>query len=447
MTKVKILALIVLMFFSATDLFAETVNIYNVPFEVDALEQVDSVNSQVTINGRSKILPTKETDLYIVENLLQPGNLDKIELDKLETLFRGSAQADNLELAIAVFRAYSLHPKFPGSYRSLLEQVKNYESFNKILKALLSSIELQDGALATELYFYISIDDPEFLRAKTVLPIGRKEYEKIATDYFVENIKDLEFTPEPFVNIRKAAKILSIESLVLLSDVGLKAREFYKAGDIDQFDSLIRTVKDEPSHYVSMVEELYFKLILTVADSALTQSDSKRALSYLVKIPLERRTPTLHQLVIRAVKNLNQSELQTVLESDFAPFLKALSEKDPELASLIVQKNEGYYLPRGLLFFILAAIAALIYRFSKKQFNRPDPVQFNQNFNNNAEQDRDEKLLALLGLTPGATKDQIKTAYRKAVKEHHPDLNSDQDDNLTSDFVELTSAYQELLKR
>lgn len=47
---------------------------------------------------------------------------------------------------------------------------------------------------------------------------------------------------------------------------------------------------------------------------------------------------------------------------------------------------------------------------------------------------------SLFGLEPGATADQIKTAFRKLAKQHHPDVGGDQ-----AKFVELAQAAERLL--
>lgn len=49
----------------------------------------------------------------------------------------------------------------------------------------------------------------------------------------------------------------------------------------------------------------------------------------------------------------------------------------------------------------------------------------------------------VLGLKEGVTKEQIKTAYRKAAKQYHPDLNKD-DPNAAERFKEIQEAYDVL---
>lgn len=47
----------------------------------------------------------------------------------------------------------------------------------------------------------------------------------------------------------------------------------------------------------------------------------------------------------------------------------------------------------------------------------------------------------ILGLRYGATKEEIKTAYRQAVKLHHPDLNQNKDD---TEFKKVQAAYEKI---
>lgn len=52
-------------------------------------------------------------------------------------------------------------------------------------------------------------------------------------------------------------------------------------------------------------------------------------------------------------------------------------------------------------------------------------------------------LYAVLGLAPDASKDEIKTAYRKLAREHHPDVNPD-DSAGEERFKEISAAYNVL---
>ena len=57
-----------------------------------------------------------------------------------------------------------------------------------------------------------------------------------------------------------------------------------------------------------------------------------------------------------------------------------------------------------------------------------------------------EKNLRLFALDKQASLKEVKTAYRSAVKECHPDLNPGQSKELTQRFTELTQVYEELLE-
>ncbi len=53
------------------------------------------------------------------------------------------------------------------------------------------------------------------------------------------------------------------------------------------------------------------------------------------------------------------------------------------------------------------------------------------------------KYLELLGLSPGASKREIKSAYRKLSKVYHPDISKDQ--NAKEKFIEINEAYKFLM--
>ncbi len=64
-----------------------------------------------------------------------------------------------------------------------------------------------------------------------------------------------------------------------------------------------------------------------------------------------------------------------------------------------------------------------------------------------SERQRKEYLAAiqLLGLAPGASLEEIKTAFRNAVKTSHPDVNPEAEPVASEKFVSLTAAYEKLL--
>lgn len=54
--------------------------------------------------------------------------------------------------------------------------------------------------------------------------------------------------------------------------------------------------------------------------------------------------------------------------------------------------------------------------------------------------------LELLGLKPGATPKDVKTAYRKKMKEVHPDLHSGEEEESSKRFIRIRKAYERLLQ-
>lgn len=63
----------------------------------------------------------------------------------------------------------------------------------------------------------------------------------------------------------------------------------------------------------------------------------------------------------------------------------------------------------------------------------------------------EEELLWVLGLKPGATKDEIASAYRQLSRQYHPDKNTTQsvdDAEFTSNqYQKIRNAYETLTKR
>ena len=52
----------------------------------------------------------------------------------------------------------------------------------------------------------------------------------------------------------------------------------------------------------------------------------------------------------------------------------------------------------------------------------------------------------VLGVSPEASEEQIKAAYRRLARRHHPDRNGNSKDS-TAKFIELQEAYEDALKR
>ena len=63
---------------------------------------------------------------------------------------------------------------------------------------------------------------------------------------------------------------------------------------------------------------------------------------------------------------------------------------------------------------------------------------------------RDE-LLAVLGVEPGSTRQEIGAAYRRLVSQHHPDrfhaATEEEQSAAAARFIEITRAYEELMRR
>ena len=53
------------------------------------------------------------------------------------------------------------------------------------------------------------------------------------------------------------------------------------------------------------------------------------------------------------------------------------------------------------------------------------------------------KYYHILGIEPGAEKDEIKAAYRKLAKQYHPDINKTTEANFR--FIEVKEAYEYLM--
>ena len=53
--------------------------------------------------------------------------------------------------------------------------------------------------------------------------------------------------------------------------------------------------------------------------------------------------------------------------------------------------------------------------------------------------------LEVLGLEPGADLSSVKSAYRAAVKEYHPDVQSEHQGLASQRFLEITKAYETIL--
>lgn len=60
--------------------------------------------------------------------------------------------------------------------------------------------------------------------------------------------------------------------------------------------------------------------------------------------------------------------------------------------------------------------------------------------------DEYSRLLDLFGLDDTATTEEIKSAYRQYMREHHPDTAEEKSAEETEKFIELKKAYERILK-
>ena len=91
-------------------------------------------------------------------------------------------------------------------------------------------------------------------------------------------------------------------------------------------------------------------------------------------------------------------------------------------------------------------IAFIIHRIviESKRIKRGDYVR---GYERNIYEREDEysRLLKIFGLTDTATEEEIKAAYRKFVKENHPDSAQDSDPERMRKFMEIKRAYDRII--
>lgn len=95
---------------------------------------------------------------------------------------------------------------------------------------------------------------------------------------------------------------------------------------------------------------------------------------------------------------------------------------------------------------------------SKQQFSSKNKYEGGGHRSNQQQQSRtrvgeksDAEYLAIFGLSPGATNDQIREAYKKMISQYHPDrvanLGKELQELATKKTKDITEAYQTLKKR
>ncbi len=187
--------------------------------------------------------------------------------------------------------------------------------------------------------------------------------------------------------------------------------------------------------------------------AALDRGDLSASARCISELPFELRTPAMHELVLRFIRQQTKQGIDFESYSIAVPLVRQYAEKDEEILAayqalqsslertLSVSRLQGR--SRAVVVRVLlliscgVALGMWIYRKRiKKSQNTPashDPSS-----------DEYADLLMVFGLAPGASISEIKNAYRRRIKRYHPDLRRGSEVD-QGDFIALTKQYERLL--
>ena len=440
---------------------SEALVYHGVKLTVVSSAEVNGELLKVSLGNQSFLVPKSKAAREVALRYLRDANLvENLDTSSLKQIARGAANDKDLEVLAAL-------------YKSALA-VSGNTDFN--------SIDLWSALIADSLVAYDALaDNLESPNSAVNLP-------NICAALSAANrasarsggVKKLERLNQ---NIGADCLALTLRSLVETTLAGRddSAEFVINSAQNDRADSviaLIRSIDNDIATGDALSFRNHLELLISLArslgvtnlsSSALSQRFIDRALlsgkfagaiRELVKIPFDERTPKTHKDLTLALKSLTSADRELLIDPEFRRVITLYAGKDSEISfewealkkrivdssikegeiDLAKDANVSWILPIALVSLLLG-LAAIFIRMIKRRSNIADksapPVEYPAEY---------VEALKVFGLSPEATLEDIKKAYRMAVKKYHPDLKdqSNREDQLF--FIRLNLEYEKLLK-
>ncbi|MCB0310375.1 MAG: J domain-containing protein [Bdellovibrionales bacterium] len=532
---------------------AETVVVHNLPFQIDGLVELDSETVKVSFLGESRIIAAKELAEYVVTHAFNSKSVSQnFTSVELESFARDAFDAGEANQGSAALSALLLKDRGrinPNEAQAFLQEVfLHFRKSPSLLVALKKLMQAPDELIAAPyIALGVGVLDVDWLRANltTFVYQNADEIKSLATELFGQALQadDRELLSQ-VIDFLGNFFGLNEPLYRKLKLVQSRMNEIERASNSGRFESLFGLIKnlEEDLSAADLLGPFVVRAIHTNAQLAIASSDPDRALRVLGLIKSHQRTPTTHDLLLKALAMLKPSLLPAYFDRSVLSLLREVAINDGKLQGLYIRvlneqlsfflnraevtkaeqvlkilvgirpdpnsENDqlryaialtylthgqpelaqerlgemqrgisisqrygllkaGYYSGFGasilvalLIAFPVAAVllgllGILRRASSTKRKSSENSVDSQQEFqrrfvsnnvsHNSPRFEEYRRCLNLFGLTQEATIKQIKSAYRAAVKEVHPDVRAAGDEIAAKRFIELTNTYERLV--
>lgn len=312
---------------------AEILSVHGVDFFVDEKSAVQGGLVQITINGQAKLLPEAGVSQYIVEQYFtQEALFSKLSPEQIQSFILSAIHDGDSTSAKAALMAFFTQRNKEEIVRKTIELVADEPLGIAVLKA--AAPELRPTQLTPRL---ISV---------LVYAIGKSDLEWIRTTFarwLYSHPAEIRFYLRErfFIFVREQDLSHALETLRLFGDIfstedgeykkllvlHTKLESIKQQGEGTSIISLKELVSIDPG-MLRYVLPLFLDAMHSAADIALRNGRPEEALSNLISIDFDRRTPRTHELVLEAIKTFPaQSDLLLKNEA-VHKFLQAFAGKD-----------------------------------------------------------------------------------------------------------------------
>lgn len=357
---------------------AETLKISGLPFTVDSLADVDSANVKVSVLGETQVIARSNLDDFVARKYFESQQASAaFSATALRGFVNDSIGQKKPERAAAALDAWCRNnPDKAAEVGEFLSALPHSEATRSFFMTATESVDSKHcaGNAAAEILLRAGSGDLEWLKTKglrfTFDHAGslrtlaeRKILQAGSQRNFQDMNRYLQFYGAAFG--AEDAKYLELKALYTKAT---QAMENIQKGELETIYPLIEQVKVD-AVLSDILSPLLTETLHTHAAKALSRNDPAAALAILSQFDLRKRTPTTHQLIAKAVGELQPASNPAPGDPATAHMLRTVAEADEQVRQAYLG-----YLDRLLRYFIEAgAFDDVSTYFEILKSLRPDP--------------------------------------------------------------------------
>ena len=370
---------------------AEFLTISGVPFEVDSITAVAPRISKVSLLGQSAILAEDNVQDWVVRvSLGHPERVRALGVGGLIRFIKNSVAAGRASYAQKAFAAvFTLcGEKEEPAVRDLVEEIGVSNTGLGVLKSVLSErFEERPGLpqprpdkplIFGAMIYWVGLIDANWLRSNQIKTLliyadSLREYssrrfhqalragDRIAARRIVQMLQQI-LGPEDAAYQRLNLLLSRVEQIE-----SSKARS-----DVESIFPLARIAQEDPAS-AEILYPFVAQALTEEAEKALSAGSPERALYILGRTDLHRRTPHVHELTARALRQVKPSAQPFFHDVGSEMFVRAVARHDVTVKDYYLE-----YLQRQIDFFLeRQSLEELDFCVRKLLLVRPDPNQQN----------------------------------------------------------------------